>query len=67
MKSFAEQLKAHRDRLGITQVKAAGMLGIGLRTYSIWEHDDDPRRKPHLLTQEGALARLRKRTRVQNK
>jgi DNA-binding XRE family transcriptional regulator len=58
--SFAEQLKTERKRLGLTQAGAASALEIGLRTYAVWERDDDPRRKPHLLAQEGALARLRK-------
>lgn len=58
--SFAEQLKTERTRLGLTQARAAKALEIGLRTYAVWERDDDSKRKPHLLTQEGTLARLRK-------
>lgn len=50
----------HRQRLGLTQAEAASALEIGLRTYAVWERDDDPKRKPSVLTQEGALARLRK-------
>jgi DNA-binding XRE family transcriptional regulator len=58
--SFADQLKTERKRLGLTQAGAASSLEIGLRTYAVWERDDDPKRKPHVLAQEGALARLRK-------
>jgi DNA-binding XRE family transcriptional regulator len=58
--SFADQLKTERKRLGLTQAGAASALEIGLRTYAVWERDDDPKRKPHVLTQEGAYARLRK-------
>ena len=58
--SFAAQLAMHRQRLGLTQAEAASALEIGLRTYAVWERDDDPKRKPSVLTQEGALARLRK-------
>lgn len=58
--SFAEQLKNERTRLGLTQAEIAAALETGLRTYAVWERDDDPKRKPHVLTQEGALARLRK-------
>lgn len=58
--SFAAKLVAHRKRLALTQAEAAGLLDVGLRTYATWERDDDPKRKPHVLTQEGALARLTK-------
>lgn len=58
--SFATQLALHRQRLGLTQAGAAALLDVGLRTYAIWERDDDPKRRPHVLTQEGALARLAK-------
>lgn len=58
--SFADQLKRERTRLGLTQAEIAAALETGLRTYQVWERDDDPKRKPHVLTQEGALARLRK-------
>ena len=58
--SFADKLKDERKRLGLTQSGAASALEIGLRTYAVWERDDDPKRKPHVLAQEGALARLRK-------
>jgi transcriptional regulator with XRE-family HTH domain len=58
--SFANRLKSERTRLGLTQAEAAAALDIGLRTYAVWERDDDPKRKPHVLTQEGAIARLRK-------
>jgi transcriptional regulator with XRE-family HTH domain len=56
--TFSEQLFFYRMRLDLSQAKAAELLGIGERTYAIWERDDDPNRKPHILTQEGALKRL---------
>lgn len=57
--SFPEQLRAHRERLRLPQHALAELLGVAERTYCTWERDDDPLRKPHQLTQEGALARLR--------
>lgn len=64
--SFAVKLAMHRKRLGLTQAGAAALLGVGLRTYATWERDDDPKRRPHVLTQEGALARLAKTKRARN-
>ena len=61
--SFAEKLAMHRQRLGLTQAGVAALLDVGLRTYATWERADDPKRRPHLLTREGALARLAKITR----
>jgi DNA-binding XRE family transcriptional regulator len=58
--SFAAKLAQHRQRLGLTQAGAAALLDVGLRTYATWERDDDPKRRPHVLTQEGVLARLEK-------
>ncbi len=57
---FPKQLQAHRHRLKHTQAQTAQVLDIGLRTYAGWERGDDPRRVPHVLTCEGALARLAK-------
>lgn len=57
---FGEILLDLRQRAGLTQADAAKVLDVGLRTYATWERGDDPKRKPHVLTQEGALARLRK-------
>lgn len=56
--TFPEQLKFHRERLKITRQAMAELLGISPKTYSIWEEDNDPIRKPSELTKEGALARL---------
>lgn len=64
--SFAAKLAQHRKRLGLTQAGAAALLDVGLRTYATWERDDDPNRRPHALTQEGALARLAKTKRARN-
>ena len=58
--TFADTLKQHRKRLRLTQEEAADLLDVGLRTFATWERDDDPKRKPHVLTQEGAVARLAK-------
>lgn len=54
--TFAETLRCARLTLDLTQTAAAGLLGVSRRTIQHWE---DPRRPaPHVLTQEGALARL---------
>lgn len=55
---FAKQLQAERDRLSISQPQAAEILGIPFRTYWEWEHG---KTEPYEITQEGALARLKKR------
>jgi DNA-binding XRE family transcriptional regulator len=55
--SFAEQLKVHRERLGLTQAELASFLDVPARTYWEWESG---KTTPHTITQEGALARLSK-------
>lgn len=55
--TFSEQLKAHRQRLGLTQSEAAAVLEIPARTHWEWESG---KTTPHAITQEGALARLSK-------
>ena len=54
--SFPEQLKAQRGRLGLTQAELASFLGVSPRAVWQWEQGT----LPHVLTQEGALARLSK-------
>lgn len=56
MPSFAEELKNERQRLGLTQAEAATALDVKPRTIWKWENDEPPLH----LTQEGALARLRR-------
>lgn len=55
--SFAEQLKAERQRIGLNQADLAAVLEVPPRTYWEWEAG---KTEPHLVCQEGALARLRK-------
>lgn len=55
--TFAEQLKSHRQLLGLTQSEAAALLEIPARTHWGWESG---KTTPHAITQEGALARLTK-------
>lgn len=54
--SFPEQLKTHRERLGLTQAELASFLEVSPRAVWQWEKGEIP----HILTQEGALARLTK-------
>lgn len=54
--SFAAQLKAERERLGITQAQAASLLSIAKRTYCDWEAGNVV---PHRYMQHGALCDLR--------
>lgn len=35
----APQLRKWRDRLGLSQARAAAALGVSLRTYKRWEQD----------------------------
>jgi DNA-binding transcriptional regulator YiaG len=54
--TFAETLRCARLTLDLTQTGAAQLLSVSRRTIQHWE---DPRRPaPHILAQEGALARL---------
>lgn len=55
--TFADQLKAHRARLGLTQAGASALLEIPERTFWEWEHG---KTEPAAICQEGALARLQK-------
>lgn len=54
--TFPEQLKTHRERLGLTQAELASFLEVSPRAVWQWEKGE----LPHILTQEGALARLTK-------
>ena len=56
--SFADQLRDERKRLGLTQAGADAVLETCKGQVAAWESE---RNTPHILTQEGALARLRKR------
>ena len=54
--TFAECIRLRRTELNLTQAAAAAVLSVSRRTIQHWE---DPRRPaPHVLAQEGALARL---------
>ena len=53
---FAAKIKAERERLGLTQSQCATLLGVSPR--AIWQWEDG--KEPIALTQEGALARLKK-------
>jgi transcriptional regulator with XRE-family HTH domain len=52
---FAEQLKSARQRLGLTQPEAAALLDV---SPSWIDKAERVQRAPHVLMQEGALARL---------
>jgi DNA-binding transcriptional regulator YiaG len=54
---FADQIKNERERLGLTQAGAAALLGVSKSVIEKWESGQ---RTPLEITQEGALARLRK-------
>ena len=54
--TFAACIRLRRTELNLTQAAAAAVLSVSRRTIQHWE---DPRRPaPHILAQEGALARL---------
>jgi len=55
---FAAQLAAEKDRLGITLAGLSAALDVGQRTVEHWLKGD---RVPLQVTQEGALARLRRK------
>ena len=55
--NFAAQLKSERTRLGFNQAEAAEVL----ETSASWvDKAERNQRTPHILMQEGALARLKK-------
>ncbi len=56
--SFSRQLASEKDRLGLTLAGLAVALDVGQRTVEHWLNGD---RTPLAITQEGALARLRRR------
>ena len=55
--AFPAILTAFRKARGISQQQLADHLQISRSTLKSWERGD-PRRRPHILMQEGALARL---------
>jgi len=55
--TFSQQLLNERFRLGLTQAEAAAIL----KTSASWvDKAERNQRAPHILMQEGALARLAK-------
>lgn len=54
---FAEQLQAEKDRLGFANIDLSEALDISPRTIDYWLNGE---RVPSVITQEGALARLKK-------
>jgi hypothetical protein len=57
MIDFVEILKAERKRLRLTQFQADAVLSCGKGQVAAWELG---RNVPHELTQEAAIARLKK-------
>jgi len=56
--TFAQHLLSERTRLGLTQAEAAELL----ETSASWvDKAERNKRSPHILMQEGALARLKDR------
>ena len=61
--NFAQHLLSERTRLGLTQTEAA----VVLETSASWvDKAERNQRAPHILMQEGALARLAKVTPTPN-
>lgn len=56
MLTFSEILKEERLKSGRSQLQMANLLGVSPRAVWQWEQG----KHPHLLTQEGVLARLTK-------
>jgi transcriptional regulator with XRE-family HTH domain len=55
--TFSEHLKSERQRLGLSQAELARVLGVSSEAISKWERELVT---PAEITQEGAMARLRK-------
>lgn len=54
--TFAESLKAQRERLRLTQAEAATLLDVSPRAIWQWEQGQ----KPLAVTAEGVIARLKR-------
>lgn len=61
----SEELKLARKQRHLSQVEAAFILGIPLRTYASWEGSKAV--KLHTITVEGALARFAKASAIDAK
>jgi transcriptional regulator with XRE-family HTH domain len=55
--TFAQKLKAERERLGLTQNEAAALCSVSPRAWWRWENGEGD---PLIVTREGVLARLKK-------
>lgn len=58
--TFADQLRAERERLRLTQGELATLLDVSHEAVSKWEREIST---PSMITQEGALNRLKRRKR----
>jgi DNA-binding XRE family transcriptional regulator len=56
--TFADQLKSHKQRLGLTRAELAVFLDVPPRTLDYWTSG---KVEPAMITQEGAIARLKKK------
>lgn len=54
---FPRQLRALREKAGLTQDQAAGLIGVKAQTVSNWEREWSV---PHPATQEAVLAKLKR-------
>jgi len=57
--AFPCVLKRFRAEMRMTQQDLADALEISRNTIKAWERND-PKRRPHILTQEGVFGRLTK-------
>ena len=57
--AFPCVLKRFRAEIGVTQQGLADLLEVSRNTIKAWERND-PKRRPHILTQEGVCGRLTK-------
>lgn len=55
--TFPALIKSERERLGLTQAKAAALLEVPARTLWEWEHG---KTEPLAVAQEGVIARLKR-------
>jgi transcriptional regulator with XRE-family HTH domain len=54
--TFSTQLKSEKERIGLTLADMSSVLDVAQRTVEHWLKGD---RTPSVITQEGALARLK--------
>jgi len=63
MKSFSDQLKSYRKRIGYTQESMSKFLGFSLSTYQAWEQG---KRVPPVAYRKMLIEKIKHEIEIQN-